>query len=156
MRLYRVVVDTEEAIRSITESFERLAVGARHSVRSAAARLSPDLQPAAWPVFREVARTGRIQASAIVSTLGMDKSAVSRHLKELREQGLVEAERDDQDARIVWISPTPLAIRQSAAVFEDRQSRLRSTLTGWSPEDLERFAVLLDRLAPATGPWPEP
>lgn len=149
-------MDTDEAIRSINESFERLVVSARHSVRSAAALLSADLQPAAWPVFREVVRTGRMQASTIVSTLGMDKSAVSRHVKELRERGLVEAERDAHDARVVWISPTPLAIRQSAAVFEDQQSRLRSALTGWSPEDLERFAVLLDRLAPEPGRSPEP
>lgn len=140
-------VDTDDAIRSINESFDRLASGARRTVRRAAARLAGDLQPAAWPVFREVVRGERVQASAIVAALGMDKSAVSRHIRELREHGLVDAERDERDARIVWITPTPLALTKVAEVMADQQARLRATLASWSEPDLERFALLLERFS---------
>ena len=150
------VVDTDEAIRSINESFERLAIGARQTVRASAASLSADLQPAAWPVFREIVRAGRVQASTIVAALGMDKSAVSRHVKELREHGLIEAERDQHDARVVWISPTPLAVAQVTAVVEDQQSRLRANLAAWSSEDIDRFATLLDRFSPPADRSSEP
>jgi DNA-binding MarR family transcriptional regulator len=140
-------VDTDEAIGSINDSFERIANGARRSIRRAAAMLAPDLQPAAYPVFREVIRAGRIQASAVVTSLGMDKSAVSRHVKELRELGLVTAERDEHDARVFWIMPTPLALERAAAVVEDQQARLRRSVESWGADDLERFADLLDRFS---------
>jgi DNA-binding MarR family transcriptional regulator len=142
-------VDTDEAIRTISESFDRIATGARRSVRAAASELAEGLQPAAWPVFREVVRAERIQASTIVHTLGMDKSAVSRHLKELRELGLVDAERDEHDARVFWVSPTPLALTRLAAVVATQQERLRAELGTWDPEDVERFALLLARFSGA-------
>ena len=143
-------VETDAAIRSINDSFERLAMGARRTIRSAAATLAPDLQPAAWPVFREVIARGRVQASTIVTALGMDKSAVSRHVKELREHGLGDAERDEQDARVFWITPTPSALASSAEIVALQQQRLRARLEAWSPEDVERFAELLDRLSQPT------
>ena len=140
-------VDSEAAIRSINDSFERLAIGARRSIRSAAAMLAPDLQPAAWPVFGRIIRAERIQASTIVSSLGMDKSAVSRHVKELRALGLVDVERDEHDARVLWITPTPLALGRAATVLEDQRTKLRGALETWSAADVERFAELLDRFS---------
>lgn len=142
-------VDTDEAIRTISESFDRIATGARRSVRAAVTELAEGLQPAAWPVFREVARAERVQAGTIVAALGMDKSAVSRHLKDLREHGLVDAERDEHDARAYWITPTPLALTRLAGVIEMQQERLRAELGTWDPEDLERFALLLARFSGA-------
>lgn len=142
-------MSTDEAIRSVGESFDRIAVGARRSTRLAAAALAPDLQPAAWPVFREVATVGRVQASAIVAALGMDKSAVSRHLKDLREHGLVDAERDEQDARVFWITPTPEAVARLARITATQQARLQERFASWDDEDVARFATLLARFSGA-------
>jgi DNA-binding MarR family transcriptional regulator len=149
MRATVAAVDTDEATRTISESFDRLATSARRSVRAAAAELASGLQPAAWPVFREVVRAQRIQASTIVGILGMDKSAVSRHIKELRQHGLVEAERDEHDARVFWITPTPLALARLAVVIERQLGLLRAELDTWEPEDVERFALLLTRFSGA-------
>ncbi len=140
---------TEEAIRSIGDSFDGIAIGVRRSVRIAAAELGTDIQPAAWAVFREVVRTGRVQANTIVGQLGMDKSAVSRHLKELRERGLVDAQRDEDDARAVWISPTPAALERFAHIVRLQQGRLGGALADWPAEDVERFARLLERFSHA-------
>lgn len=145
-------MQTDEAIRTILESFDRIFIGVRRTVRLAAAALGPDVQPAAWPVFREVVRAERVQASTLVSTLGMDKSAVSRHLKELREHGLVDAERDADDARIAWLSPTPLAHERLDAITEGQRDRLRALLEPWPPEDVERFSELLARFSREQNP----
>ncbi|TDS77149.1 MarR family transcriptional regulator [Amnibacterium kyonggiense] len=140
-------VETDDAIRTIIESFDRIFVGVRRTVRIAAAALGPDVQPAAWPVFREVVRAERVQATTLVATLGMDKSAVSRHLKELREAGLVDAERDPTDARIAWLSPTPLAHERLDAITEAQRERLRVLFASWPADDVERFSALLARFS---------
>ncbi|WP_375400020.1 MarR family winged helix-turn-helix transcriptional regulator [uncultured Amnibacterium sp.] len=138
---------TDDAIRSINESFDRLGAAVRRSAREAAEQLHPGLQPAALPLFREVLREGRMQPHVLATRLGMDKGAVSRHLKELREQGLVQAERDETDARAIWISATPDAVQRAEAGWAIRQSALHTRLASWDPDDLDRFAVLLDRFA---------
>ncbi|MGT2427165.1 MarR family winged helix-turn-helix transcriptional regulator [Amnibacterium kyonggiense] len=140
-------METDDAIRGIIDSFDRIFVGVRRTVRLAAAALGPDVQPAAWPVFREVIRSGPVQATTLVATLGMDKSAVSRHLKELREHGLVLSERDPADARIAWLSPTPLAHERLAVITEGQRERLHALFESWSAEDVERFSALLARFS---------
>lgn len=140
-------VETGEAIRSINESFERLATAARRAGRSAAAVFDAELQPAAWSVFREVLRSGRVQPHSLAASLSMDRSAVSRHLKELRERGLIEAERDEQDARSTWVRAEPAAAERAEAVLSARRAALQQRLGTWDPADLDRFAVLLDRFA---------
>ena len=140
-------VDTDEAVRSINESFERLAMAARRAGRDAAARFDADLQPATWAVFREVLRGGRVQPHGLASSLSMDKSAVSRHLKELRERDLVAVERDGHDARATWVSATPSAAARAETVLAARRAGLQHWLAAWDAEDLDRFAVLLDRFA---------
>ncbi len=140
-------VATEDAIRSINESFERIAVAARRAGRSAAQQFDADLQPVTWAVLREVLRAGRVQPHALAETMSMDRSAVSRHLKDLRERGLLQHERDEQDARSTWVSLTPEAAARADAVVLERRLGLRERLDAWDPDDLERFAQLLDRFA---------
>jgi DNA-binding MarR family transcriptional regulator len=140
----------DEAMRSLGDSFDRLVSAARRSIRVSAAAVAEDLQPAAWPVFREIVRSERIQATAIVAALGMDKSAVSRHVKELRELGLIDAIRDEVDARVLWISPTDAGRARIGTVFATQQQRLREQLETWPADDVERFAELLARFSAAT------
>lgn len=147
-----VDVDPAEASASVAESMERLTTVTRRTVRDAAARF--DLQPAAWGVFRFVLRTGRLQAHTIVSELGMDKGAVSRHLKELRLRGLIETERDEVDARIVWISASETARARAAEATEQWMARLQGLLGTWTEEEAELFSALLDRFSRAD--WTPP
>ena len=140
-------VATDDAIRSINESFERIAVAARRAGRSAAQQFDADLQPATWAVLREVLRAGRVQPHVLADTMSMDRSAVSRHLKDLRERGLVQTERDEQDARGTWVSLTTEATARAEAVVGERRRSLHDRLAAWDPDELDRFAGLLERFA---------
>lgn len=138
---------TDEAIRSIEGSFERIASAARRSGRTIAQRFDADLQPAAWALLRELLRGGPQQPHVLAATLSMDRSAISRLLKDLRERGLVQGERDEQDGRAMWISVTPAAAERAEAVLTERRARLHERLSMWDEGDLDRFALLLDRFA---------
>src|SRR5437879_4656386 len=109
--------DLDQAARSVAQSFDRLAPLMRRTKREALGRVAGDLQPAAWAVFERVSHRGRIQSRAIAEELGMDRGAVSRHLKELRRLDLIDAVRDVQDARIVWVTPTDHALEWAEAVM---------------------------------------
>jgi len=144
----QAMASTENADRivdSIEQSFSRLFVLVRGNLREAAAMIDPDLQPAGWSVLRYVVRHPPAQSGAIVAATGMDKTAVSRQLKELRARGLVDAEHDAADGRVLLFTPTEEAERRVALVLEMWTGRFRSLLSTWEPADLETFSDLLER-----------
>jgi DNA-binding MarR family transcriptional regulator len=143
---------TDEMVDSIEQSFTRLFVLVKNSLREAADALGPDVQPAAWTVLRHVMRNAPTQAGAVAAATGMDKSAVSRQLKDLRERGLVTVGPDPTDARAVLVSPTPEALDRVARITDQWNRRFRLILGEWSDDERKTFAVLLDRFV-AASPW---
>jgi DNA-binding MarR family transcriptional regulator len=114
-------------------------------MRDSAAALDPDLQPAAWNVLRQIVREGPSQAGALAASSGMNKSAMSRHLRELRERGFIVTEPSPDDARVVIVSPTVEATERVTAVTEASRRRYRRFLDTWSADELDDFARLLGR-----------
>ena len=63
------------------------------------------------PVRRDILallRQGELPAGALVTALGLPQPSVSKHLKALREAGLVRT-RIDGPRRLYSLDPTPLA-----------------------------------------------
>jgi DNA-binding transcriptional ArsR family regulator len=63
------------------------------------------------PVRRDILallRRGELPAGTLVTALGLPQPSVSKHLKALREAGLVRA-RIDGPRRLYSLDPTPLA-----------------------------------------------
>lgn len=58
----------------------------------------------------ELLRRGPRRAGELSDALGKSAPALSRHLRVLRESGLVSEERDDEDARVrvLQLQPEPL------------------------------------------------
>jgi DNA-binding MarR family transcriptional regulator len=144
--------EQSDIVDSIEQSFSRLFVLVKGNLRDAAASLGPDLQPAAWGVLRHVMRNAPTQAGAIATATGMDKSAVSRQLKELRERGLVTMVQGADDARAVLVSPSDEGLRRVGEVVAGWNAQLRESFEGWSEEELATFERLLARFT-AADPW---
>jgi DNA-binding MarR family transcriptional regulator len=136
---------TDDIVESIEQSFSQLFVLVKGTIREAAQTLGPDVQPAAWTVLRHVLRHEATSAGAIAAATGMDKSVVSRQLKELRERGLVAVEPDPSDARAVRVTGTEEARRRVATVREGWSTEFREILGSWREDELQSFAVLLER-----------
>jgi DNA-binding MarR family transcriptional regulator len=110
-----------------------------------------DLQPAGWGVLRHVLVAAPVQPGAIAEAVGMDKSAVSRQLKALRDLGLVSMRRDDDDARVVLVEPTAEARHRARAVSETVRRGYARAVADWEPDEIERFAADLARFTAAVG-----
>lgn len=144
--------DTRRTIQSIEQSFGSLFRFVKANMHASAAQLDPELQPAAWSVLRHLLRESPVTGGALASALGVDKSVVSRQLKDLREKGFVETTPSAEDARVSLVAPTALAIEKAGAIFEQARNRYTDFLDTWSPEDLAEFARLLERFSHIADP----
>jgi DNA-binding MarR family transcriptional regulator len=123
----------------------------RRVIGERARAVHADLQPASYLMLAHVADEGPVRASAIAELLGIDKGAVSRHLQNLDDLGLVGRAPDPADGRATLVSATDEARRRLDDVAADRRRWLDDRLGDWPAEDLTEFVRLLGRYNDALG-----
>lgn len=134
------------AVTRVEQELGRLFARIRVSWREAAATVHPDLQPLGYQVLTSIATGKATSASAIIERLQTDKSAVSRHVRQLEEFGLIESLPDPQDRRARVLVATDLAQEKVALAREHYEERIADRLSGWSEADLDHFVELLGSL----------
>jgi DNA-binding MarR family transcriptional regulator len=96
--------------------------------------------------IRTVCRNAGISQEELSLHVGVDKSNVARTLARLESEGLVERRPHPTDRRSVRVFPTDLAYELLPAIVE-LQGEWRGILThGFSPEEQEQLAELLERM----------
>ena len=138
--------DLEASIAAVEDEFGRLFNRARTQWRLAAARVHPDLQPTGYKVIATLVTRGPSHAGSIAEELLIDKSLLSRQLRQLEELGLTESRVDEHDARSRVIAATPLAIEKVGKVKAENRAAMRDRLHEWEPSEIALFAKLLGRL----------
>ncbi|WP_250890708.1 MarR family winged helix-turn-helix transcriptional regulator [Clavibacter michiganensis] len=132
-------------IAEVEEQMTALAGRIRATTREAAAAIHPELPPIGYKMLRVIRRCGSAHASAVADQLGVDRSVVSRQLRQLQDLGLVEVGADAQDGRVRVLALT--AAGRAGIDADDAQgSRLIRGLGAWSRADLDAFAGFLARL----------
>ncbi|OUE26824.1 MarR family protein [Clavibacter michiganensis] len=132
-------------IAEVEEQMTALAGRIRATTREAAAAIHPELPPIGYKMLRVIRRCGSAHASAVADQLGVDRSVVSRQLRQLQDLGLVEVGADAQDGRVRVLALT--AAGRTGIDADDAQgSRLIRGLGEWSRADLDAFAGFLARL----------
>lgn len=131
------------AVHRVEHELGRLFARIRVSWREAAASVHPDLQPLGYQVLTSIASGKATSAGAIIERLQTDKSAVSRHVRQLEQLGLVESVPDPDDRRARVLVATPLAQERVALARSRYEARLADRLRPWSPADLDHFSALL-------------
>lgn len=137
-----VTLDVEQAVVELYRTVNE-------RVKSHARAFNPDLQPAGFGILRYIKAREPIRAAEIATSLGMDKSAVSRQISALREMGLVETTPDPLDGRasLLVLSGTS---RDALSGIQDRTTTdYDRALSAWSDSDLLAFAQMLKRFTTA-------
>ena len=124
---------------------------------SRAARAKVEIGPVAASVLRHVVMDGPIRPVALSSQTRMQPPALSRQLKTLEADGLIERVATPEDGRGAVLRPT-----RRGRALQDRLERaddeiLAEQLAGWSSSDLSLLADLLERFvvdlrSPSTAP----
>ncbi len=111
-------------------------------VRNATA-FSPEIQPSGYSVMVYIAAHHPTPPGAIVAHIGMDKSAVSRQLRILKDLGFVTSSPDPSDKRADLYAPTPQALDRLERLRAEARAAYEDVFEGWEDDDLSRFAELL-------------
>ena len=136
----------DQAVARVEQELGRLFARIRVGWREAAATVHPDLPPLGYQVLISILSGKATTAGEIIERLQTDKSAVSRHVRQLEELGLVESVRDDADRRARRLVATDLAQERVAVARAVYEGRIGDRLRAWSATDLDHFADLLDSL----------
>ncbi len=91
--------------------------------------------------------SGPLRANLLAEAVYSDPSTVSRQVAALVDQGLIVREPDPEDRRATLLAVTDAGREVFADRMRMRDQLLARMTQGWSADDRERFAELLERFA---------
>jgi DNA-binding MarR family transcriptional regulator len=134
---------TTRKLDRLENLFERFAVVMQRRFRQRASEIDRALAPAGYRTLKTLARLGPTNQSSLIETLSLDKSALSRHLHQLAELGLVARVPDPSDGRAAVVSVTPAAHARLDESRNAARDSFRTRLAAWDPADLDDLLRLL-------------
>ena len=137
-----VLVDVEHALTRMMRQATRPAF-----YRALMAAAGTALDRAEYGVMLRIAESAPVRLTDLADVLGVDISTVSRQVRELERNGLVERSGDPDDQRASRLRLTSEGQSVLTRVRAARQENMRRLLAGWSREDQIRLARLVGRLA---------
>jgi DNA-binding MarR family transcriptional regulator len=132
-------------VNGVGDELGQLLASMRSLSHHMAALIDPDLQAAAVWVLRWLSHNGPSHAGRIATELLMDKGAVSRQLRALRELGLVQSERDPLDGRATLVQLTDDGRARVERIREIGREQFYGRIENWSDKDLRTFSAMLGR-----------
>jgi len=105
-------------------------------------------------VLHETRRLGTFRASDLAAQMRLDLSTISRHLRSLEQQGMVQRTADPDDARAQRITITAHGGDVLNRVLEHRAATIRDAIAHWPQGDRSTLRRLLCRLADALSDIP--
>lgn len=133
-----------EAISRPLGQLLRLGASRKVHARQAVAAGVAISQPG-FVLLQHIVTDGPIALSDLSTRTDMDPGAASRQVKALEAGGLVERRGRAADARVSELRATPAGRRVRQRIAEVQDRHMADVLEGWSPDDRNRFAHLLDR-----------
>jgi DNA-binding MarR family transcriptional regulator len=135
-----------QAIVEVEEQMSTLSRLLQVRTRKAAAEIHPELPPFGLKLLRLLAREGATHASVAAGLLDVDRSVVSRQVKQLEELGLIELVVDENDGRARYLVVTEIARQRLDEAVGTGRTLLHDALGSWEPDDLHQFAAYISRL----------
>jgi DNA-binding MarR family transcriptional regulator len=131
-----------------TKDDDELA-GALYAVVLRLSRLPVDepVDKAGLAVLHETRRLGTVRPSDLAAQMRLDLSTISRHLRSLEQQGMVQRTADPDDARALRISITACGGDVINRVMDHRAATIRDAIVHWPEDDRRALRQLLRRLA---------
>lgn len=141
-----------DAVRALEAEFGELINRMRRILTENAQRVSPGMLPGAYKVFTTIVRRGPISQSALADILVVDKGQLSRSVRELEQQGLIQRDPDPEDGRASILSATELGLERLDAARAPQENTLVNALEAWPLDDIHNLTRLLHALTGGVTP----
>ena len=134
------------ALANVETSMGTMSRKIHFILKEAAAAIDPSLPPAGFRLLRLIERCGPVQSSVAAESLAVDRSVISRQIRQLEELGLVETRTDPSDGRARFLVLTEEGARRMRSVNPTNRTIMYPLLREWEVDELEAFAAQIDRL----------
>ena len=128
-------------------NFVQRAVNGRTQVAAATSQLIGMPLTAAALTLMDRLSAKPMRHKELAAFVGIKPSSLTKQIQELEAKGLVDRIGDEKDGRAAIIRLTQSGQDALVAAAEIRQSILRQVIAGWSAEQAQRVAELLDQLS---------
>ncbi len=97
-------------------------ISAVHALNvKAAVRFDSSLQPASFHIIRWLYSYGPTSAASLADSTAMDRSSISRLVKQLETLGYVKRETSPDDGRAILLSLTELGQQQNIQALKEKE-----------------------------------
>lgn len=97
-------------------------------------------------ILRELFFAEEITQRALQKKVNIDHAAVTRHLKQLEENGMIRRRKNPEDNRFTYVQLTDEGKRKVAAYCEEKQQFISNSLKGFSEEESSKLLDILTRI----------
>ncbi|MBT2680489.1 MarR family transcriptional regulator [Bacillus sp. ISL-35] len=104
------------------------------------------ISPSRLEILREIYESEEITQRALQKKVNIDHAAVTRHLKQLEENGMVVRRKNPEDQRFTYVQLSEEGKRKVSAYCEEKQRFISSFLKGFTDEETEALLQMLTRL----------
>jgi DNA-binding MarR family transcriptional regulator len=119
-------------------------ISASHAINvKTATRFDPSIQPAAFHIIRRLYSYGSTSAAALAESTAMDRSSVTRLVKQLELLGYVTKESSPNDGRGILLSLTELGQQKTMNALKEKESIFYERISKWNDDQLEAFIAML-------------
>jgi DNA-binding MarR family transcriptional regulator len=119
-------------------------ISASHALNvKAAARFDPSIQPAAFHIIRWLFSYGPTSAADLAESTAMDRSSVSRLIKQLELSGYIKRESSPNDGRAILLSLTELGQQMTYNTLKEKEAIFYDRISSWNNEQLDHFIQML-------------
>ena len=154
MHVLGCIVQTTNATDTVAEQITSALIGVMTGLKTQLSRAGHDFAPGL--VLYRIADQQPVRVSDLAVSCGLDASTVSRHAKNLEDQGLVGRSGDPQDRRASRLELTDDGRTYIAGHAALRAQLLGDALADWPAQDRDSYLRLTQRLAASLTPSPSP
>lgn len=111
-----------------------------------AATFDATLQPAAFLIVRWLFSHGPTNATTLAESTAMDRSSISRLIRQLKGLGYVKSDRHPKDRRGVLLSLTELGHDKTIQALKEKESIFYERISSLKDSELKAYIEMLKSL----------
>jgi DNA-binding MarR family transcriptional regulator len=137
MHLYQCGKDDELIVQRLSELYKRTMPKFERCTGISQSRLE---------ILHELLEAEEITQRELQKKVNIDHAAITRHIKQLEEKGMVVRRKNPEDQRFTYVRLTDEGKMKIASYCEEKQTFISNVLNGFSQDERSTLLNMLTRI----------